>query len=782
MAYDHAGNLTSVTDPLGNHATYHYDANGNLDRSTDARTNQTLYSYDADGEATGVAQPDGSSQGYAYDRNGNLLSQAMIAADGTTLRTLSYQYDPLNRVKLSIDPENRQTLYTYDGAGNLKTVQDAMGRTSSYGYDELKQLTSVGYNDPPSGGYPGTHDLGFTYTADGLRSSMSDATGTSQYTYDSLNRLMKVVNGANQETDYGYDSASNLTTLTYPAIGSGSTVQVQRTYDAVNRMTDVIDWNGNDTHFTYDADGNLSGQTYPTSTNGTQAIFSYDHADELKKIIDSRTSGANPFRWTFGYGRDPLGQVSTSTDRLTGIRHGYTYDARNRLTQDTRSNRTATSWSYDATDNLKTSTDTASGITKSYGYDAANSQLMSLQTSGSSTQTISYGYNPNGDRIAATGAVSTSDGYNQADELISFTQGTTSASYRYDGDGLRASKTVGSSTEGYVWDMAEGMPVILQDGATRSITGPGGLPIEQVDGSGTVQYFVQDQLGSTRGLLDASGNVVGTYTFGAYGNLLGHGGTASTPFGYAGQYTDGESGLQSLRARYYDPGSQRFLTVDPMLGATGEPYSYADGDPVNTYGPTGFGTTGSAAGTSGGIATGVGAAVAYEYVMGHIQVSWRSQSAYSSVPGQVKFGKVVGNGFNRSFHVDKHVGGNFTYPHWNAERGMAPEFFVRLSRDHAAAPEFLFRLTSVRGVKALVGASGIAGAGLDAVALATAPQCELGQTVGGIIGAYAGNLAGAGLGSMFWIGPGTIAGSVIGGAVGYGIGAWIGSQLDNACC
>ena len=32
---------------------------------------------------------------------------------------------------------------------------------------------------------------------------------------------------------------------------------------------------------------------------------------------------------------------------------------------------------------------------------------------------------------------------------------------------------------------------------------------------------------------------------------------------YAGQYTDPATGLQYLRARYYDPATQQFLTVDP---------------------------------------------------------------------------------------------------------------------------------------------------------------------------------------------------------------------------
>jgi RHS repeat-associated protein len=33
-------------------------------------------------------------------------------------------------------------------------------------------------------------------------------------------------------------------------------------------------------------------------------------------------------------------------------------------------------------------------------------------------------------------------------------------------------------------------------------------------------------------------------------------GSVNTPFGYAGEYTDSETGFLYLRARYYDPASQ----------------------------------------------------------------------------------------------------------------------------------------------------------------------------------------------------------------------------------
>jgi RHS repeat-associated protein len=151
---------------------------------------------------------------------------------------------------------------------------------------------------------------------------------------------------------------------------------------------------------------------------------------------------------------------------------------------------------------------------------------------------------------------------------------------------------VGGVTEGFVWNLAKGLPAIIQDGSTKYVTGPGGLPLEQVSSGGTVLYYYQDQLGSTRGLLDASGTIVATYTYDAYGNLKRSTGSVSNPFQYAGQYTDSESGLQYLRARYYDPSTQQFLTVDPLVGATGQPYSYAGGDALNAMDPTGLACAG----------------------------------------------------------------------------------------------------------------------------------------------------------------------------------------------
>jgi RHS repeat-associated protein len=128
---------------------------------------------------------------------------------------------------------------------------------------------------------------------------------------------------------------------------------------------------------------------------------------------------------------------------------------------------------------------------------------------------------------------------------------------------------------------------------TFYIYGPGGLPVASITGS-AVRYFHHDQLGSTRVLTDATGRVVGTYSWDPCGRPAGRTGTDTPRLGYAGQYTDPETGLGYLRARHYQPTTGRFLTRDPLVSLSREPYGYAANDPVNHTDPTGlFGIPGT---------------------------------------------------------------------------------------------------------------------------------------------------------------------------------------------
>ena len=102
---------------------------------------------------------------------------------------------------------------------------------------------------------------------------------------------------------------------------------------------------------------------------------------------------------------------------------------------------------------------------------------------------------------------------------------------------------------------------------------------------------------------------VGTATYDPYGRLTASTGIRS-PLGFAGEYTDAETGFVYLRARYYDPATGQFLSRDPLLALTQEPYGYVGGNPLNYNDPLGlFALKDAFRGVSllaGGFAVGVG--------------------------------------------------------------------------------------------------------------------------------------------------------------------------------
>jgi RHS repeat-associated protein len=188
---------------------------------------------------------------------------------------------------------------------------------------------------------------------------------------------------------------------------------------------------------------------------------------------------------------------------------------------------------------------------------------------------------------------------------------STDEHYTYNGDGLRVETTsaTGQSTT-VTWDPFSSTPVPLVDGTRKLIYGPDGLPIEQVESDNTPSYFVHDQLGSTRALLNAAGQLSAAYNYGPFGQLLSHTGSATTALTYAAGHQD-PTGLIYLVNRYLDPATGVFLTVDPALAMTGQPYSYADGDPVNSADPTGLWPTIVMGMVLGGAFGAIGSAAVY---------------------------------------------------------------------------------------------------------------------------------------------------------------------------
>jgi RHS repeat-associated protein len=551
-----------VTDPLGHETSYAYDKNGNLESETDALGHTTKFVYDADNEKTKVEAANGTSTETAYDSEGQVKSKT----DGNGKTTI-YERNALEELTETIDPLERKTTREYDKAGNLEKLKDPEGRTTTFTYDKANRLTKKSYSEEA------THKVEYSYDKDGDVTKMVDGTGTTETTYDVLDRPTEVKDGNSEVVKYEWNLGNLTTKITYP-----NSKAVTREYDKANRLSKVTDWLSHSTTFSYNRDSELKGTIFPT-TAADEDLSEYNHADQLTKQTFKKEAETLA---QLTYARDKLGQLESTTQ--TGLpgkeTSAYTYDKANRLTEGA-----GTGFEYDNAGNPK-----KIGATE-LKYDAASQ----LEKAGTTT----YSFDKLGERTKQSPekGPATSYGYDQAGNLKSIerkAEGEVSKiedSYAYDGNGLRQSETISGTTKHLAWDTAESPPLLLYDGTNYYLYGPEGLPIEQI-ASETATYLHHDQQGSTRLLTAQAGTTSGAYSFTPFGSTPagaeGHTGTATTNLLYDGQYTSPDTGLIYLRARVYDPATAQFMSVDPLMEATGEAYGYAGENPVNGGDPGGM--------------------------------------------------------------------------------------------------------------------------------------------------------------------------------------------------
>jgi RHS repeat-associated protein len=394
--------------------------------------------------------------------------------------------------------------------------------------------------------------------------------------------------GAGKTTSYTYDLLGDQTSITYPLPSGASSWtsndSITYDYDSAGNLTGVTDFSGTTTNIVNSSTGQAQGVSL--GSTGDTVVTTYD-GDQNPASINLEQDSDGSSLLGFSYSLEPSSAIASETDTPTSSDSpaDYGYDAQSQVTSMIPGTDSTLDYGYDASGNLTT---LPNGATGTYGD---SSELTSSVLSGTTTD---YTYNDDGDRTQAEhgGTTTASASYNGADELTSYSDsGGDLTGATYDGDGLRTAITTSSgseSSQSFIWDESSSSPELLMDGTNAYIYGPSGTPIEQVDlSSGTTQYLVADALGSVRGVVSASGSVTASTAYDAWGNPETSGGlTSDTPFGFAGGYTD-STGLVYLINRYYDPETGQFLSVDPDVAQTGEPYEYVSEDPVNLNDPTG---------------------------------------------------------------------------------------------------------------------------------------------------------------------------------------------------
>jgi RHS repeat-associated protein len=561
------GRVKAVINPLKDKTEYTYDADGDVEAVTDPELNKTTYTYNADDEPTKTEEPNKTITEAEYNSEGQVVAQI----DGNK-HTTKYERNALGEVTEEIDPLSQKTKKEYDAAGNLVKLVDAASRTTTYKYDPANRLVEVSYSDGK------TPTVKYEYNSDGDRTKMVDGTGETVNEYDQLDRLKESKNGHGETVKYEYNLDNNPVKITYP---NGKAIT--RSYDNDDRLKSVTDWLEHTTSFAYDPDSDLASTTFPTTT-GDVDPYSYNDADEMTEVEMNKGSEALA---SIAYTRDKDGGVTKDTTKgaFGEEKPAFSYDENSRVTKGA-----GVTYKYDAANNATT----IGGDT--YAYNSADE----LETATASKKTAdTYTFNEVGQRTktAPASGPATSYAYNEAGNLTAVTrpkEGETPAvedSYAYNGEGLRASETVGGTTSYLAWDTAElELPLILSNGADSFVYGPGGVPVEQINNEGHALYLHHDQQGSTRLLTGETGKTETTFTYGAYGETTGHTGTATTPLGYDGQYTSSDTGLIYMRARTYDPVTSQFLSRDPLTPITREPYSYAEDNPVDREDRSGLGS------------------------------------------------------------------------------------------------------------------------------------------------------------------------------------------------
>ena len=104
-------------------------------------------------------------------------------------------------------------------------------------------------------------------------------------------------------------------------------------------------------------------------------------------------------------------------------------------------------------------------------------------------------------------------------------------------------------------------------------------------------YYIYDGGLSVRALTNESGTVTDTLVFDAFGNETGRTGTTDNPYGFQGEEQDA-TGLYYLRARYMNPSTGVFTTMDTYGGRLSDPvslhkYLFANSNPVKFSDPSG---------------------------------------------------------------------------------------------------------------------------------------------------------------------------------------------------
>lgn len=361
------------TSEQADEQTIGYNDNGTIATVSDAQGNKTSYLYDGFDRLSQITYPSlavgsGTSSGtdyeqLIYDANSNIASWRLRGYASDSGSHIDYTYDALDRPTFKNLPGSEADVtYAYDNIGRLTSATDSTGNYVNLAYDALGRLVSqtaplgtiqTGYdlaNRRVLSVWPDASYVNYDRRVTGAVTTIRENGATSgigvlaTYTYDDLGRRTSLTLGNGVSTSYGYDAASELSTMSWDLPGTAYDQALTFTHNPAGQVTsttrsnDIYAYTGNANAntvttvnglnqatavgagtITYDARGNLASTgsnnyTYSAENHlltGPVATFTYDPLGRLYRV--SSVTGGDSY---FMYDREKNAAWFNSTGSL----------------------------------------------------------------------------------------------------------------------------------------------------------------------------------------------------------------------------------------------------------------------------------------------------------------------------------------------------------------------------------------------------------------------------------------------------------------------------------
>jgi RHS repeat-associated protein len=715
--YDVMNRSLSTTLPDGAVSTIVYGFDADRDGAqqfstlvTDANGKKTQQFTDVRGRATATKNFNSGAAvwtSFVYNAINELTSSMNDLGHVST-----HEYDMLGRKIKGVHPDAGQTDYQYDLAGNLTSVQTANLKSSSgmitYAYD-FERLTTITYPENPQNNVTYTYgDANAQFNRVGRVVTQEDVTGaqeffygklgeviknvrtvmipnhdeftfTSQFTYDTWNRLTEMIYPDGEKVTYTYNTGGLLSTMQGVKSSASFPYINQLGYDKFEQRVFLAYGNGTKTNYSYEADRRrLHNMTAETAgkRNFMDNDYTYDKVSNIlslenKAPVPSSNLMGGSSMYTYHY--DDLYRLTKAEGNYTGpaVQHRYSlnmqYNSVGGITQKTqthdKSGGSGGSWvkqnkttytfsyaysnadhanapshigdktySYDANGNQKGWDDDKSGQRRNMIWDEEN-RLMALSDNGA---TSSYFYDAQGIRVLkasaggqavflnskmAGGGGGTGNFTVYVNPYLVLRSGSYTKHYYIEsqkivsklGDtpnlGMNSTRA-GEGTidytnkRGKIWTtIVKNLKFLGADGQILTAGKSGKIPPGQLNDAGSTGsglnekmrfFYHPDHVGSTSYITDANGEVYQHLEYFAFGETFveEHSNTWRTPYLFNGKELDDETGLYYYGARYYDPVTSVWQSVDPDQSdyPFWSAYNFTMNNPVNCIDPNGLKT------------------------------------------------------------------------------------------------------------------------------------------------------------------------------------------------